>query len=136
MNKPSKIYEKWAGCDCCQRYFSYNNLAEINQLDLLQQLYNIVIIPGAVYQELTETEIPVAGATEVQTLNWIQPCQVTNRALVEILCNELDGGEAEAIALTVELEADQVLIDEHRGRAVAARLNLQYVGVLAWIIHE
>jgi uncharacterized protein len=48
-----------------------NNLAAINQLDLLRQLYNTVIIPEAVYRELTETEVPVAGATEVQTLDWI-----------------------------------------------------------------
>jgi predicted nucleic acid-binding protein len=50
--------------------------------------------------------------------------------LVEILRNELDGGEAEAIALAVELEADQILIDERRGRIVAARINLKYVGIL------
>ncbi len=111
-----------------------NNLAAINQLDLLQQLYNTVIIPEAVYRELTETEIPVAGATEVQTLHWIQTHQVTTRALVEVLQNELDGGEAEAIALAVELNADQVLIDERRGRMMAEQLNLPYIGILGILV--
>jgi predicted nucleic acid-binding protein len=111
-----------------------NNLAAIGQLDLLRQLYNTVIIPEAVYQELTETEIPAAGAIEVQTLDWIQTRQVTNRALVEILRNQLDGGEAEAIALAVELNADQVLIDERRGRMAAAQLSLQYVGILGILV--
>ncbi len=111
-----------------------NNLAAINQLDLLRQLYTTVIIPETVYQELTETEITVAGATEVQTLDWIQTRQVSNRTLVEILRNELDGGEAEAIALAIELNADQVLIDERRGRMVAARSNLNYVGILGILI--
>ncbi|MDJ0800857.1 MAG: DUF3368 domain-containing protein [Calothrix sp. MO_167.B12] len=111
-----------------------NNLAAINQLDLLRQLYTTVIIPEAVYQELTATEITVAGATEVQTLDWIQTRQVTNLILVNILRNELDGGEAEAIALAIELNADQILIDERRGRMVAARSNLNYVGILGILI--
>jgi len=111
-----------------------NNLAAINRLDLLRQLYNTVIIPEAVYRELTETEIPVAGATEVQTLDWIQTHQVTTRALVEVLQNELDRGEAEAIALAVELNADQVLIDERRGRMIAEQLNLPYVGILGILV--
>ena len=45
-----------------------NNLAAINHLYLLRQLYGTVIIPEAVYQELTDPNFPVAGATEVQTL--------------------------------------------------------------------
>jgi predicted nucleic acid-binding protein len=107
-----------------------NNLAAINQLDLLRQLYSTVVIPEAVYRELTEPDCPVAGATEVETFDWIQTRQVTNRTLVEALQNELDIGEAEAIALALELEAEQVLIDERLGRIVAARLNLRYTGIL------
>ena len=101
-----------------------NNLAAINQLGLLQQLYGTVIIPESVYQELTDPDFPVAGATEVQTFDWIQTRSVTNRTLVEALGNELDVGEAEAIALAIEIVAEQVLIDERRGRIVADRLNL------------
>jgi uncharacterized protein len=48
-----------------------NNLAAINQLHLLHQLYGTVLIPEAVYQELTDPSFPVAGASEVQTLAWI-----------------------------------------------------------------
>ncbi|MDZ8184500.1 MAG: hypothetical protein RMX96_06580 [Nostoc sp. ChiSLP02] len=49
-----------------------NNLAAIGELHLLQQLYGTVIIPESVYQELTDPDFPVAGATEVQTFDWIQ----------------------------------------------------------------
>lgn len=89
-----------------------NNLAAINHLYLLRQLYGTVIIPEAVYRELTDPDFPVAGATEVQTFDWIQTRTVSDRTLVEALSNELDIGEAEAIALAVEIQADQVLIDE------------------------
>lgn len=111
-----------------------NNLAAINQLNLLHQLYGTVVIPKAVYQELIEPDFPVAGAIEVQTLSWIQTYQVNNNAVVEALQNELDLGEAQAIALALELQADQLLIDERLGRTVAARLNLRYTGILGILI--
>jgi predicted nucleic acid-binding protein len=111
-----------------------NNLATINHLHLIHQLYGTLLIPGAVYQELTDPDFPVAGAIEVQTSDWIQTRTVSDRTLVEALSNELDIGEAEAIALAVEIQADQVLIDERRGRLVAARLNLRYTGILGILV--
>jgi uncharacterized protein len=77
---------------------------------------------------------PVAGATEVQTFDWIQTLTVSDRTIVEALSNELDIGEAEAIALAVEIQANQILIDERRGRLVATRLNLRYLGVLGILV--
>jgi predicted nucleic acid-binding protein len=47
-----------------------NNLASVNQLSLLQQLYESIIIPEAVYRELTT--VPVAGNQELQTLSWFK----------------------------------------------------------------
>ena len=111
-----------------------NNLAAINHLHLLQQLYGTVLIPEAVYRELTDPNFPVAGAIEVQTFIWIQTRPVQDRTLVEALSNELDIGEAEAIALALETKAEQVLIDERRGRMVAARLNLGYTGILGILV--
>ncbi|MBF2009000.1 MAG: DUF3368 domain-containing protein [Chlorogloeopsis fritschii C42_A2020_084] len=103
-------------------------------LYLLHQLYGTVLIPEAVYRELTDPNFPVAGATEVQTFDWFQTRAVSDRTLVEALSNELDIGKAEAIVLAVEIKADQVLIDERRGRLVATRLNLRYIGILGILI--
>ncbi len=86
-----------------------NNLAAINHLHLLHQLYGMVLIPEAVYRELADPNFPVAGAIEVQTFDWIQTRAVRDRTLVEALSNELDIGEAEAIALAVKSQADQIL---------------------------
>ncbi|CAN1212646.1 DUF3368 domain-containing protein [Tumidithrix helvetica PCC 7403] len=98
-----------------------NSLAAINQLHLLHQLYGKVLIPEAVFRELTDPSFPVAGATEVKTFDWVQVHAVSDRTLVEALGSELDIGEAEAIALAVEIQAEQVLMDERRGRLVAIR---------------
>ena len=111
-----------------------NNLAAINQLHLLQQLYGTVLIPEAVYQELTDPDFPVAGAKEVQTFTWIQIRAIEDRTMLKALSSELDPGEAEAIVLALEMKAEQVLIDERRGRMIAARLNLHYTGILGVLV--
>ncbi len=95
------------------------NLAAIQHLQLLPQLYNQVTVLEAVYRELAEIDPLVPGTLEVQTSSWLEVRQVVDRAMVERLQVEvrLDPGEAEAIALALELKADLLLIDERRGRA-------------------
>jgi predicted nucleic acid-binding protein len=110
------------------------NLAAIEQLDLLQQLYTQIIIPQAVYRELTNIPYPVPGTIEVQTLPWIQTQSVSNRDRVVQLLTELDEGEAEAITLALEINAERVLIDENEGRAVASGLGLNVTGVLGILL--
>lgn len=64
-----------------------NNLSAINHLHLLHQLYGTVFIPEAVYRELTDPNFPVAGATEVQTFDWIQVGAISDRTLLEAVVN-------------------------------------------------
>ncbi len=112
------------------------NLASIQHLQLLPQLYTQVTIPEAVYCELTDIDPPVPGTSEVQTVSWLEVREVTNREIVERLRDEvrLDAGESEAIALALELNADLLLIDERRGRAEANRLGLRITGLLGILI--
>jgi uncharacterized protein len=111
-----------------------NNLAAIGQLCLLKQLYGQVIIPEAVYQELTNPDFPVAGALEVQTLDWIQTQPIKNQGMFASLQDQLDPGEAAAIVLALELKATQLLIEQRRGRAIADRLEISYVGILGILV--
>ena len=110
------------------------NLAAVGQLDLLRQLYDKIAIPQAVYHEIAVVGVGQPGATEVQTLEWIETRQVVNRTLVASLQIELDKGETEAIALAVELKAELLLLDERLGRAVASRLGLKFIGLLGVLI--
>jgi predicted nucleic acid-binding protein len=57
-----------------------------------------------------------------------------NRVLVTALQAELDEGEAEAIALAIQLKAHLLLLDERRGRAVASRLGLRFIGLLGVLV--
>ncbi|MBW4591963.1 MAG: DUF3368 domain-containing protein [Brasilonema angustatum HA4187-MV1] len=110
------------------------NLAAVGQLKLLQQLYNNIIIPQAVYDEMVNLDYAVPGAIKVQSLSWIQHQQVINLTLVTTLLAELDQGEAEAIVLAIELGADLLLLDERRGRKVASRYGLNITGLLGILI--
>ena len=112
------------------------NLAAVGYLDLLRALYDTIVIPQAVYQEMTRGGISIPGALEVQTLNWIETRQVANQSLVSLLQiqSKLDLGESEAIALAVELQADWLLIDEELRRTAAKDYGLRLVGVLGILI--
>ena len=92
---------------------------------MLQSLYGRVIIPEAVYQEVTGGVPGLPGAWATQELHWIVSQPVQNDAMVRALQGELDHGEAEAITLAVELQAGLILIDERRARAIAARMGHQ-----------
>ena len=78
------------------------SLAVVGFLDVLQSLYGRVIIPEAVYQEVTGNVSGLPGALAIQELQWIVSQPVQNDAMVLALQGELDHGEAEAIALAVE----------------------------------
>ncbi|MBD2438668.1 DUF3368 domain-containing protein [Nostoc sp. FACHB-110] len=112
------------------------NLAAIDQLRLLPLLYEQVIIPEAVYRELVDIDPPVPGTVEVQTATWLEVKLIANREFVERLQSEvrLDPGESEAITLSLELQADLLLIDERRGRAEADRLGIKITGLLGILV--
>jgi predicted nucleic acid-binding protein len=110
------------------------NLAAIGRLDLLRFLYTELLIPNAVFDEIAVAGAGRPGSTEVAGSDWIHVRPVTDTRLVAALAVELDGGEAEAIALAIEHSADLVLLDERRARKAATRLGLLPVGVLGTLL--
>jgi hypothetical protein len=102
------------------------SLADVDQLGLLRLLFGSVVIPREVHGELERGNVKLPA--------WLEVRDVVDRAMVVRLGAELDDGEAEALVLAVELQAERVLIDELKARAVAARLGLRYVGVLGILL--
>lgn len=106
------------------------NLAVINQLKIMEQLYGKVIIPEEVSNELVTAGIyPL-----IEKKPWIEKHKVKNKGLSGMLKIELDDGEAEAIALAIELKADLVLIDERLGRNIASRFGQKCIGILGMLM--
>ncbi|MEB3338212.1 MAG: DUF3368 domain-containing protein [Leptolyngbyaceae bacterium] len=111
-----------------------SNLVLIGQLPILKALYQQVIIPEGVFQEILALETFGIDTSFLQAADWIDVQPASDRALVETLESELDRGEAEAIALAIELRADRLLIDERIGRRVAQHYGLKITGLLGVLV--
>lgn len=110
------------------------NLARIGRLLLLRDLYGQLTIPEAVWNEVVIEGKDQPGASEIEAATWIRRKVATDNQLVRILQQDLDDGEAEAIALAVEEEADLLLMDERIGRESANHLGLRYVGLVGVLV--
>jgi predicted nucleic acid-binding protein len=110
------------------------NLAAIGQFDLLHRLYGQVVIAQGAWEELNRGGRRWPGRDEVAEADWIQRHGVQNQPLVGALERDLDRGEAETIALALELKADLVLLDEREGLRAARRLGLHVVGVVGILL--
>jgi predicted nucleic acid-binding protein len=106
------------------------NLARIGRLDLLQLLYHQVLIPSAVYRELTISKMDLPPAIDLATMPWLIVATAKDQDRVQQLREELDPGEAEAIVLAIERRADLLLVDERRGRRTATAAGLTVTGLL------
>lgn len=111
-----------------------SNLALVDHLGLLKAIYQTVIIPEVVASELAAASKPAILA--IPQLDWIQTQPLTNTQLADNLQQErgLDVGEANAITLALELQADDLLIDERLGRKEAVRLGLSIIGILGILL--
>ena len=108
------------------------NLACINRLDILEKLYQKIIIPPAVFEEITNNNQP--GSNEVKSLKWFKIFDIENKLFLESLKGDLDEGEAEAISLSIQLKADLLLLDEKKGRNIASKFDIVYTGVLGILL--
>lgn len=110
------------------------NLALIDHLWLLKSIYQTVIIPTIVADELAAAKNPTIAT--IPQLDWIESRSLTDLTLATRLQRDrgLDAGEANAIALALELKADDLLIDERLGRREATGLGLSIIGILGILI--
>ena len=111
-----------------------SNLALVDHLWLLEAIYQTVIIPDVVNSELAAASNPTISA--ILQLEWIQTQPLKDSHLANQLQQDrgLDAGEANAIALALELQADDLLIDERLGRQEAARLGPSITGILGILL--
>jgi hypothetical protein len=107
-----------------------SNLAKVGRLALLQQLYGVILIPSAVNEELLDKRAGEIVITAVQSAIWLEIDSVQNQELVNQLRNRVNLGEAEAIVLALEVQANRLLIDERLGKQAATNLGLKMTGVL------
>jgi predicted nucleic acid-binding protein len=107
-------------------------LALIDQLSLLERLFTQVVIPQGVLDECRDAGAPPTLRSALTPLPRFMRVVWMDALLPETAL--LDRGESEAISLAWEHRQEcLLLIDEKRGRAVAAALALPMRGVLGLI---
>lgn len=97
-------------------------LQRIGRTNVLSRLFTTIHIPLAVHHEV----------------GFLQPCMKVERVqdllLVTALETQLDRGEAEAIALAAERQADLLILDEKKGRRVARDMGLRISGTIGLLV--
>lgn len=110
------------------------NLAWLGKLSLLEALFGELFVPRAVWDEIVERGAGKPGSAEIRAAAWVKVGSVANTPLVRVLQQYLDAGEAEAIALALEMDADLLLMDERLGRSTAHHLGLKLIGVIGILV--
>jgi predicted nucleic acid-binding protein len=105
------------------------SLAIIEQLTLLPQLYRRILVPPAVWHEVTVQGVDLPGAQAVRQSSWLE-IEIPQALILEPLSILVDRGEAEAIALAQSIPDSTVLLDDAQARRVAERLGICRIGTL------
>jgi hypothetical protein len=108
------------------------SLLKLNRLDLLQKLYKQVYIPSAVYKEI-EFGKAKGYYKDLTSVDWINIIEIQDKQAVKYFL-DLDAGEAEAIVLATELNADLIILDEKLGRFHAKHADLRVSGTIGILI--
>jgi len=96
-------------------------LTQINQLDLLKDLYGTVVITPEIASEFKNKKtLP----------DWIKIKNAENTELVKTINQHLDIGESTAIALANETKNSLLIIDDDKGRKYALSMGLLITGTI------
>lgn len=105
-------------------------LAAIGRFELLRKLFGGILIPPAVRAEILD----VNTVNAVTAADWVVVRAVQDEIAIQLLRDELDAGESEAIVLARELNADLFLIDDRSARRRANTVDLSTIGTLGVLL--
>ena len=105
-------------------------LCHVNKLVVLKQLYGEIIIPKAVYDEISVKEDSICKKTVDESLDWIHVQEIQNQVAKTMFKSQLHDGEVEVMILAMEQQADVVIIDDQNAKKYAKYLKLPVTGTL------
>jgi predicted nucleic acid-binding protein len=106
------------------------NFAEIDCLQVLGDLFGEITVPNLVRDELHAKRELFPRAAEAPEAAFVRVRQAGNRALVAALVRELHEGEAECIALALEVPGSLLLLDDVAAREAAEHHGLRFTGTV------
>jgi predicted nucleic acid-binding protein len=102
-------------------------LHRLRHLDLLQKLYQRIIVPEAVVDELNAGRDLGQDVPNVEDYDWIEVRPVPAPELVKLI-TDLGAGEAQVLTLAIEEPGSLVILDDRLAREVARMRNIRITG--------
>lgn len=91
------------------------NFSGIDRLDILEKLFFKISIPLAVQKELEEKKGLFPNIEFIFNSSFVSIQEIQNEKIYKSLKIDLDDGEAEAITIAIENNAELLLLDEIAG---------------------
>lgn len=110
---------------------------KIDRLDILQKIFGEVLVPEAVFDELTTNNEFPDEIERIRKASFLKRV-VADSDQVSLIQQQtgLDLGESEAIIYAKNSESDFILIDEVKGRLVAKNLGLKLFGTIGVLMES
>ena len=108
-------------------------LLDTNNFSLLFELFEEIIISGAVYSEITQKVYHKEKIDSYVLLKRLKLSSVKHNEMYEMLIKRLDKRESESIALAKKLKLP-LIIDERKGRKIAKSLEINFIGFVGIIL--
>lgn len=107
-----------------------SNFFRINQLPILKEVYGALVIPQEVAEELTLLKGFGLNPGEIFLQPWIEIKATFSTSQFFQPKEKIHIGEAAAISLALEINADYILIDDRKGQLLALKQQLNPIGTL------
>ena len=108
-------------------------LGKAGQLELLAKLAGTLVVPMAVYREVTvrkEEALLMAFLEQHGQLH----IEVDGELRPEVLAWDLGSGESQAISMEARMGAERVVLDDLEARRCANSLNIRVIGSLGVVV--
>lgn len=108
-------------------------LCNIGKIDILRKLYGEIVIPEAVYMEVTAKKD--SACRQITTADWIHMERIKNSFDKKMYKAKLHDGEVEVMILAQEEDkADLVIIDDNAAKKTAKYLDLTVTGTIGVLL--
>jgi len=109
-------------------------LSLLDRLALLTRLFDQIIVPQAVYEEVAIKGAGKPGADAIHAAEWLCVISPELTTTIEPMLLGLDAGEMEVLLLSQQIKPDWVIIDERLARSVAFALDMPVKGTLGILL--
>ena len=106
-----------------------NYLILIGRVAILRDLHDLIVIPGAVYEELTSPNTPkLVRDWILDKPDWLRVQETA--PITDGKLDEIQIGERQAIVLAQQIRSEFIILDDRRARRLAHDRGLNVIGTL------